>query len=62
MSVRDLPWFVANCFVWWKSDPSGDPEDEFVGRRHIIATFALLLALILASLRIIKLLRQMEAL
>jgi hypothetical protein len=62
VSFRELPWFIVSCFVWWESDPRGEPDEQPVSRRGIIVALILLLTLVLVSLWIINALRQTDAL
>ena len=62
VSFREPWWFVVSCFVWWKSDPRGEPDEHPVSQRGIIAVLILLVTLVLGSLWIINYLRQSDAL
>jgi hypothetical protein len=62
VSFRDFVWFAGGLFVWWNSGPAEEPDEEPVSRRSLIAILILLLVLIIASLRIIDVLRHADAL
>jgi hypothetical protein len=62
LSFREFSWFLGSLFVWWNSGPNEGSGEEPASRRSLVVVLVLLLVLILASLRIIDVLRQADGL